>query len=120
LGATNRTRNEARVQARDVSNSAIAVGDGASAKVLNKRVELSQESVRELTQLMDALIAQIRRAENQELIDDAQAIRAELQRKRVNLGLIRPALKGLAASLGTVQSAADIASNVLGLIKHLG
>jgi hypothetical protein len=119
LGATYKTRSETRVRVGDVSGSAIAVGDGASARVFNKRVELRAESVRELTQLMDSLINQIGRSADEEVVGDAQAVRAELQRKRVNLGLIRPALKGIAASLGTLQSAADIATNVLNLIRHL-
>jgi hypothetical protein len=102
-----------------VSGSAIAVGDRASATVLINRAELSRESVLELTQLMDSLIRQIGQSADEEVVGDAQAVRAELQRKRVNLGLIRPALKGIAASLGTFQSAADIANNVLNLIRHL-
>jgi hypothetical protein len=102
-----------------VSGSAIAVGKGANASVLNEHAELSRESVMELTQLMDSLINQIGRSADEEVVGDAQAVRAELGRNRVNLGLIRPALKGIAASLGTLQSAADIATNVLNLIRHL-
>jgi hypothetical protein len=86
---------------------------------LIKPAELSPESVTELTQLMDSLIKQLGPAADEEVVGDAQAVRAELQRKRVNLGLIRPALKGIAASLGAFQSAADIATNVLNLIRHL-
>jgi hypothetical protein len=120
LSAKHKTRVENRVRAGDVSGSAIAVGEGAKASVENKGGGLSQESVVELTELMDSLIKQISRVADEEVVGDAQAVRAELQRKRVNLGLIRPALKGIAASLGTFQSAADIATNVLNLIRHLG
>jgi hypothetical protein len=119
MGATHKTRKVTRVRLRDASGSAIAVGDSANAEVVSERSELSTESVLELTRLIDTLIAQIGRTEDDEVMGDAQAVRAELQRKRVNLSLIRPALKGIAASLGTVQSVADIATNALNLIRHL-
>jgi hypothetical protein len=120
LGATHKTHSEIRVRVGDVSGSAIAVGKDANASVLDNSAELSREFVLELTQLMDSLINQIGRSADEEVVSDAQAVRAELNRKRVNLGLIRPALKGIAASLGAFQSAADIATNVLNLIRHLG
>jgi hypothetical protein len=69
---------------------------------------------------MDGLIARIGEAMDEEVRTDAEAVRAELQRKKVNLGLMRPALKGIAASLGAAQSLSDLVTNILNLVRHLG
>lgn len=119
MGGQAKSRNGISLQTGKISDSAIAVGDYAQAKVVARRAVLSRAQTDELVQLLDSLIDRLGRAEDAEVRADAEAVRAEIQRKKVNLSLVRPALKGIAAGLGSVQSLSDIAANVLTMVRHL-
>jgi hypothetical protein len=94
------------------------MGDGSSSKVV-VHAEMPTAVVTQLIELMDDLIARLDEGADEEMRADAAAVRAELAKKKVNLRLIRPALKGVAASIGTAQSMSDLVTNILSLVGHL-
>jgi hypothetical protein len=101
-----------------VSGSAIAIGDGSSAR-LTTRSDLPPAVLKHLTELVDNLIDRLGDSADDEVRADAAAVRAELEKKKINLGLLRPALKGIAASLGAAQSLSDLVTNILSLVSRL-
>lgn len=113
-------RSSISLQAGDITDSAIAAGNHASAKIGSRKIELSPAQTSEIEQILDLIIFRLGRLEETEVRQDAEAVREEVRRKKVNVGLLRPALKGIAASLASVQSLSDIAANLLALTRHLG
>jgi hypothetical protein len=101
-----------------ISRSAVAVGKNSSATVL-ARAELPAADVKRLSELMDDLIARLDDVADDEVRADADAVRIELRRKKVNPGLIRAALKGIVASLGAAQSMSDLVANIVSVASHL-
>lgn len=120
MGGPASNKNSISVQTGGIIGSAVAVGPHARSKVLAQRSELSHAQTDELTGLLDRLIEGLGHETDSEVRADALAVRAEIHRKKVNLSLVRPALKGIAASLASVQSLSDIATNVLSLVRHIG
>lgn len=101
-----------------VVKSAVAVGDGARATSV-ARAELPAVDVKRLSELMDELIARLDDVADEKVRADAEAVRSELQHKKVNGGLIRAALRGIAASLGAVEGLSDLVANILSIASHL-
>jgi len=113
-----------RVSTGDISRSAVAVGKGAHASNTGD----SNNSGRELGEAKAELTRLVQLLEERELgidqkddvKDDVLAVRSELDKKKPNLRLIRPALKGIVASLGPAQALATLAAQVLTIVRRLG
>lgn len=113
------TRAGIRVKADDIKNSAVAVGDGAIAANDARKGRFSEADA-ELDRLIGLLDAHAEHIEQKdELRSDVKTVQYELRKKQPNIGMIVPALKGIAASLAPVQALAGIALNVLEMVRHV-
>lgn len=116
-----KAREAIQFSAGDVAQSAVAVGTGAHASndVSSKNRDLS-EAKAVLAKLSGLLEEQeLRIEQKKEVQDEVLAVRSELDKNRPNLSLIRPALKGIVASLGPAQALATLAAQVLTIVHRL-